>query len=162
MSTEGELPKTLEFNQAQTMQEFLKTLSAVVAQVVEHPQARANINWRWVDKALTDHFVRLTANHFCKPDAGGKHKRLRHRMFTGTEKEDARAELWNAIKSGVVIKPKTCQACGHRKPSREIHGHHEDYSKPLHVRWICEQCHRNEHGELVVPRHPSRVHRVPA
>lgn len=34
-----------------------------------------------------------------------------------------------------------CEACG--KPNAEAH--HEDYSRPLDVRWLCRWCHSQEH-----------------
>jgi hypothetical protein len=54
----------------------------------------------------------------------------------------------NAVRSGKLIKPQNCQSCG--KSNCRIHGHHDDYSMELNVRWLCDQCHRNwhkEHGE---------------
>lgn len=37
-----------------------------------------------------------------------------------------------------------CEKCG--APSR--HKHHEDYSKPLDVTYLCIRCHRQRHKEL--------------
>lgn len=39
--------------------------------------------------------------------------------------------------------PKNCQDCG----STESQKHHEDYSKPLDVIWLCRPCHLNRHRE---------------
>jgi len=38
-----------------------------------------------------------------------------------------------------------CEVCG---TAEHIHGHHEDYSRPLHVRWLCRLHHLLLHGQL--------------
>ncbi len=43
-----------------------------------------------------------------------------------------------AVISGKVIKPSNCSECGR---IRKITAHHDDYSKPLEVRWLCHECH---------------------
>lgn len=58
------------------------------------------------------------------------------------EKHKASQELRKAIWRGEIEKPKECSKCKKRK--RIIHGHHEDYSKPLEVRWLCVSCHGKE------------------
>lgn len=55
------------------------------------------------------------------------------------EKIIARKICRNAVSSGVLIK-KPC-TCGELK----VQGHHEDYSKPLEVVWLCRKCHNNYH-----------------
>jgi hypothetical protein len=47
-----------------------------------------------------------------------------------------------AVRGGHLLKPRACESCG--KISR-IHGHHDDYSKPLAVRWLCQICHLKIH-----------------
>lgn len=54
----------------------------------------------------------------------------------------ARAILKQAVRSGAVLRPKRCQACGGRGP---IHGHHHDYLKPLDLDWLCQSCHAARH-----------------
>lgn len=61
------------------------------------------------------------------------------------DKHSARIELNNAIKLGLVNKPRSCGLCG-RAP-KYLHGHHEDYSKPLDVLWVCPLCHSLIHQE---------------
>lgn len=60
------------------------------------------------------------------------------------EKRAAHVLLGNRIRDGHIIKPSNCQECG---ATGKIHGHHEDYAKPLEVEWLCPQCHTNRHKE---------------
>ena len=46
----------------------------------------------------------------------------------------------NAIRNGKLF-PEPCVECGEQK----THAHHDDYSKPLNVRWMCAACHRQWH-----------------
>jgi ribosomal protein S27AE len=39
-----------------------------------------------------------------------------------------------------------CQGCG----SNQAVAHHEDYSKPLDVKWVCEHCHKAVHKGSVL------------
>ena len=55
------------------------------------------------------------------------------------EKYKAITMVHNALRSGKLIQPNSCEKCG--KVTRNIEGHHDDYSKPLDVRWLCLSCH---------------------
>lgn len=55
------------------------------------------------------------------------------------EKNHARRYLGRAISNG-KIQRQPC-ACGNPRS----HGHHEDYSKPLDVIWLCASCHSKLH-----------------
>lgn len=46
----------------------------------------------------------------------------------------------NAIRDGKLIK-KPCEVCG----AEEVHAHHDDYSQPLRVRWLCPKHHKLHH-----------------
>ena len=54
----------------------------------------------------------------------------------------ARSRLHNAIRFGKIVRPDTCSNCNMKGL---IHAHHNDYSKPLEVEWLCHQCHFNKH-----------------
>jgi len=54
------------------------------------------------------------------------------------EKISARGKLRYAVKVGKVKKPIICEGCKDLAP---LEGHHDDYSKPLEVRWVCKKCH---------------------
>lgn len=59
-----------------------------------------------------------------------------------------RNALTRAVKSGKIQRPDTCSDCG--KGSCQIQGHHEDYSKPLDVIWLCRVCHGRLHRKVVM------------
>lgn len=46
----------------------------------------------------------------------------------------------NAIKRGELVK-QPCEECG----SMEVQAHHDNYNKPLEVRWLCDTCHKKWH-----------------
>lgn len=52
----------------------------------------------------------------------------------------ARIAVGNAIARGGLIRL-PCEKCGEVK----VHAHHDDYSKPLSVRWLCVVHHREHH-----------------
>ena len=57
------------------------------------------------------------------------------------EKNGARRKVAYAIMRGYLV-PRPCEKCG----SEKTHAHHDDYSKPLDVRWLCPPHHREIHG----------------
>lgn len=59
------------------------------------------------------------------------------------EKYKARYTMKNAIRDGRLIKLDHCEGCG---GNFHIEGHHEDYSKPLEVIWLCSACHSFVHS----------------
>ena|SRR3990167_4473149 len=61
-------------------------------------------------------------------------------------KKTAHRLLRSAVMSGELKKPDKCQQCSSTKP---IQAHHEDYSKPLEVLWMCVSCHSKRHGVCV-------------
>ena len=61
------------------------------------------------------------------------------------EKYIARQAVGNAIRDGRLMKG-TCEVCGTRD---RVEGHHDDYSKPLDVRWLCFRHHREHHGQFI-------------
>lgn len=54
----------------------------------------------------------------------------------------ARSYLNGYISQGLVKKPKKCENCLRKK---SLQGHHEDYTKPLIVKWLCRGCHADLH-----------------
>lgn len=56
------------------------------------------------------------------------------------EKIRAQRQTRRAILRGEIVK-QPCEGCGDEK----VHAHHDDYGKPLDVRWLCPACHGIEH-----------------
>jgi len=63
---------------------------------------------------------------------------MRRQYVKNHDKVIARVLLNQALKIGKVVKPKKCEDCQKRK---KLEGHHEDYNKPLVVKWVCRDCH---------------------
>ena len=132
-----------------------------------------------LDKPLEDFYLapRMRDGHSsackCCNDArvkayhqGRGHQKLvprRHRYYQEHRSEvDAKIAQWradhperirahkavkNAVEAGELVKPSRCEWCGCE--GTRIEAHHEDYSLPLHVDWICPSCHRQRTWDLV-------------
>lgn len=63
------------------------------------------------------------------------------------EKAKAHNAVATAVRWGRLKPPDCCEVC---KLASKVHGHHEDYSRPLEVIWVCPDCHKGLH-------HPHRL-----
>lgn len=83
-------------------------------------------------------------------------------------KKRANAKVQSALRAGRLMRL-PCEVCGDPK----THAHHDDYSKPLDVRWLCRNHHMQEHWKptrsplmqivnevRLVPRQENRVFRA--
>jgi hypothetical protein len=82
-------------------------------------------------RELTDHRKET------KRKAQAKHRK------SNPKKYKARMALNNAIRDKRMEKM-PCESCG----SAESQAHHEDYSKPFDVKWLCFKHHRELHGQI--------------
>ena len=57
------------------------------------------------------------------------------------EKTAARAAVNSMLKKGLLVR-QPCQACG---ATKTVQAHHDDYSKPLDVMWLCTTHHAARH-----------------
>jgi hypothetical protein len=64
-----------------------------------------------------------------------------------TIKINARNKVHKAIKNGTLV-PLPCEQCG----ECVTEAHHDDYSKPLVISWLCKKHHIERHIELSLSR----------
>jgi predicted DNA-binding protein YlxM (UPF0122 family) len=61
-----------------------------------------------------------------------------------------------AIQQGVIQRKTACESCGSTKYFKDgrsgIQAHHDDYNKPLDVRWLCQKCHHEWHANNLPKR----------
>lgn len=103
---------------------------------------------------FSDPVVRAAHNEKCKEYQhgdgkliAGAAKRRYHKKHE--KKRKAHNKVNNAIRYGKLSKG-PCEVCGAEK----VVGHHDDYDRPLCVRWLCERHHKEWHlvrGEALNP-----------
>ena len=71
-----------------------------------------------------------------------------NRQKADPAKAAARRIYRTAVLTGRLSKPSSCSDCGRVLPLPRIQGHHEDYSKPLDVVWVCQRCHGIRHRKV--------------
>lgn len=62
----------------------------------------------------------------------------RKRETYSATRRHAYSVLNNAVRKGEVLR-RPCEVCGRED------AHHDDYRKPLEVRWLCKPHHRDHH-----------------
>jgi hypothetical protein len=79
---------------------------------------------------------------YTQTPAGRAAVKRSHRKWIGNNrlKRDAHVAVNNAVRDGRLTKG-PCEECG----SQVSQAHHDDYSKPLSVRWLCTKHHAEEH-----------------
>lgn len=63
------------------------------------------------------------------------------------ERVEAERQLNIAVRYRRIMKSEFCSSCQRKK---SLHAHHEDYSKPLEVLWLCSSCHKLLHNSRMV------------
>ena len=84
---------------------------------------------------------RSVCSNSCAGSLSGGVRKSNHIGGKNRDKRLAAKRLvWAAIKRGKV-KLHPCEICG----KSEVHAHHDDYSEPLTIRWLCRKHHAQIH-----------------
>lgn len=84
---------------------------------------------------------RAKSQRWCKA-CRAEWMRNHRKPLKGEARERANARSYaNVYLRRGKLERQPCEACG--APSEEMH--HDDYSKPLEVRWFCRSCHVEHH-----------------
>lgn len=98
--------------------------------------------------------IKATARRYYQRNAEARRQYAKNRRALGLTPARAKQDPWHsavqrrvfrAVQSGVLIVPGRCSACGVQS---KLDAHHEDYSRPLDVTWLCRACHKQRHSLL--------------
>ena len=142
-------------NQTKQLTEFYKhkemldgylnyCIECVKARVAKHRQANLEkVNEYDRNRAMLPHRVQAR-KEYAQTDRGQEARRTAHANYRQRfpMKYAAHVVTRNAIRDGKLIPATSCSVCG---STEKIEGHHDDYTKPLEVRWLCEKCHKAWH-----------------
>lgn len=82
---------------------------------------------------------------------------MKEKVFVSAdEKIKCRAITKNNIKKG-VIKKEPCMVCG----KIESEAHHEDYTNPFDILWLCDKHHHAHHTEYFKKMNPPPLEESP-
>jgi len=104
--------------------------------------------YQWYERQRANLPHRVEARKQYQQTEAGKQslRRTRQRYVARNPiKRGAHHITGNAIRDGKLQK-QPCEVCG----AEQVHAHHDDYAKPLEVRWLCPQHHQewhDKHGE---------------
>ena len=121
-----------------------KCIDCVRARIAKHREANLE-KIREYDRRRSNQLHRVKAREeYSKTEAG---KRTKKRAMDAYKKRypmiyASHIVTNNAMRDGKLSQASNCSIC---KSTEKIEGHHDDYTKPLAVRWLCEQCHKEWH-----------------
>jgi len=64
------------------------------------------------------------------------------------QKSRAHNSAAKAVKKNLIVPKQECESCG--ATGIKLQKHHEDYSKPLDVTWLCSVCHGIRHRKPIL------------
>lgn len=101
---------------------------------------KKDVSENYADKR--EQYAEYERKRFQKPErkkAALEYQRIRRARKPGVYR--ANNAVSNAIRDGRLIR-QPCEKCGDKAQA-----HHDDYRKPLSVRWLCRKHHLEYHGK---------------
>lgn len=111
----------------------------------KHRRKRLDGSMAWAKKnrkRVYESWKRRLQNPVKKAAVLASYKKYAHKNRL---KRNAQSNLRRAIRIGKIARG-ICQVCGESKTD----AHHNDYSKPLEVIWLCPIHHRNLHPKKLI------------
>ena len=106
---------------------------------------KGDVRDRYHDPASRPTRIAYERARFQSPERKAKalvYQRVRRLRYP--QKAQSRHAVSNAIRDGKLIR-QPCEVCGGKAQA-----HHEDYSKPFEIRWLCFRHHREiAHSQMV-------------
>lgn len=129
------------------MEEFYKGRSSCKVCVGEAVRAYRKANPEWYRRSSREYgrtdkarAKRAEVTKRARKEQREKFDERRRRWRAeNPEKHKAHMAVNSAVRHGKLTKSTSCERCGARDVL--LHAHHEDYSKPLEVEWLCTGCH---------------------
>jgi ribosomal protein S27AE len=121
-----------------------KCKSCVKLDVTENRSSKRDYYLAY-DKVRAKSQKRILAREmYIKTDHGKKAVRRCHENYARRFplKIAASNLFWSAFKRGDILKPNSCSNCNR---VIRLEAHHDDYAKPLEIRWLCKKCHTEWH-----------------
>ncbi len=99
-------------------------------------------------RANRDYYAEYERQRFQRPERkAAALEYQRRRRDRSPDKYAAHSAVSNAVRDGRLVR-KPCEVCG----SEKSQAHHDDYSRPLDVRWLCRTHHLEHHGKQAYPQ----------
>ena len=129
---DGHLNKCKECNKKDVRKNYIENISHYKS----YNKKRANTTRRIAERKA-----------YAESDAGKESAKKSKKKWAENNavKRGANIIVGNAIRDGKLEKQYFCSVCS--IDNVRIHGHHDDYAKPLEVRWLCTLCHNDWHKE---------------
>lgn len=107
-----------------------------------HPhRVKARAEYAQTEAGLASH--RKASRKWQSRNKGQSYEITKAYRKNNPNKYRAHRKIAYAIKIGDLVRM-PCETCG---ATENIHGHHDDYSRPLNVRWLCSKHHNEWHKE---------------